>query len=129
MGNKSNSIQESYGNIKTDDEFGEINKINEIEKIKENKERKKKTSSPKVVVGIDFGTSGIGYAFSFYNQQNQIILCEFNGQTADKKVPTEIILDKDLKDVLAFGNECFGYILSHKKDTYEYFKNIKMNLY
>ena len=84
---------------------------------------------PKVIVGIDFGTAGIGYAYSFYNNPLNIILSDFNGQTGDKKVPSEIILDKKLEDTLAFGNDCKGYIKTHEKNTYEYFKNIKMNLY
>ena len=84
----------------------------------------------KVVVGIDFGTSGIGYAYSFSGDNpNSIILSDFHGQSADNKVPSEIILDNYLNDVLAFGSECKGYIRTHNKTEYEYFKNIKMNLY
>ena len=125
MGNKSNSAQKRH----EINDFDKVNEINEIEDIQTNKGQKMKSSPPKVVVGIDMGTSGIGYAYSFYNNQNQIILSDFNCQSPDKKVPTEIILDKDLNDVLAFGNECLGYILFHDKNIYEYFKNIKMNLY
>ena len=33
----------------------------------------------KIVVGIDFGTSGIGYAYSFENHINSIILCNLPG--------------------------------------------------
>ena len=51
------------------------------------------------------------------------------GQSADRKVPTEIILDLQLESVLAFGSECSGYILGKDKKEYEYFKDIKMNLY
>ena len=84
----------------------------------------------KVVIGIDFGTSGIGYAYSFSGDNiNSIILSDFHGQSADNKVPSEIILDTNLDAVLAFGSECKGYIRTHNKTTYEYFKNIKMNLY
>ena len=85
---------------------------------------------PKVIVGIDFGTSGVAYAFSFQNNQSQIYLSDFEGQSADKKVPTEIILDNDLKEILSFGHECSGYIMCHHdKNSYQYFKDIKMNLY
>ena len=84
----------------------------------------------KVIVGIDFGTSGIAYAFSFLNNQKQIFLSDFEGQSADKKIPTEIILDNEFNEVLAFGHECSGYIkCHHQKNSYEYFKDIKMNLY
>ena len=80
-------------------------------------------------IGIDFGTSEIGYAFSLENHINKIHLSDLPGQGSDNKVPTEIILSTDLKDVLAFGANCKGYISVNDKETYEYFKNIKMNLY
>ena len=84
----------------------------------------------KVVVGIDFGTSGIGYAYGFFGKdQNSIILSDLPGQGADNKVPSEIILDKKFKDILSFGANCKGYINTHEKCNYEYFKEIKMNLY
>ena len=83
----------------------------------------------KVVVGIDFGTSGIGYAYGFSGQIDRIFLSNFHGQSEDNKVRSEIILDNYLQDILAFGNECNGYANTHEKNTYEYFKNIKMNLY
>ena len=96
-----------------------------------------------IVVGIDFGTAGIGYAFSFENQPNSIIESDFIGQNSGKKVPTEIILTPDSKYVLAFGEECKDYIkkaedknrnektedMNHHKSQYEYYKDIKMNLY
>jgi hypothetical protein len=141
MGNKSHKSKiniEKYQKIKFNDNNdinniyeidNGINNINEVSEIKISKNRKINKPPPKIVVGIDLGTSGIGYAYGFYNNQNNIIVSDFTGQSSDKKVPTEIILDKDLKDVLAFGHECMGYIKSHDKDTYEYFKNIKMNLY
>ena len=83
----------------------------------------------KIVVGIDFGTSGIGYAYGFSDNIDKIFLSNLPSQKADNKVPTEIILDNDMDHILAFGNECKGYIITHDKDNYEYFKNIKMNLY
>ena len=89
----------------------------------------KKIKSPKIVVGIDFGTAGIGYAYSLCDNKKNIILSDLKGQ-CDNKVPTEIILDNEYKFILAFGNECSGYINSHyDKDSYQYFKDIKMNLY
>ena len=83
----------------------------------------------KVVVGIDFGTSGIGYAYSFENHINSIILSDFPEQSADRKVSSEIILDNYLKTILTFGSECKEYIRLNDKSEYEYFKDIKMNLY
>ena len=81
-----------------------------------------------VVVGLDFGSSGTGYAFSFNNPEN-INLGTFENQGVNKKVPTEIILDKNL-DIKAFGEECEQYIVLNKLNKGEfYFKKIKMNLY
>ena len=93
-----------------------INKINLID-------------NPQIVVGIDFGSSGVGYAYAFSNNITNIISSDFNGQSKDKKVPTEIILDTNLEDVLAFGEKCKDYIIAYDKNNYMYFKNIKMNLY
>ena len=83
----------------------------------------------KIVVGIDFGTSGIGYAYGFSENIDKIFLSNLHLQKSENKVPTEIVLDNNLIDILAFGNECKSFISTHEKDKYEYFKNIKMNLY
>ena len=78
-----------------------------------------------VVVGIDFGSWGTGYAYSFNDPQN-IDLGKFPGQTTQIKVPTEIILDSTLENVISFGTECSKYSL---KKGELYFKRIKMNIY
>jgi len=80
-----------------------------------------------VVVGIDFGSSGTGYAYSFNNPED-IILGYFDGQGTNIKVPTEIILDKDL-NVLAFGEKCKEYSNNQLDNGELYFKKIKMSLY
>ena len=61
-----------------------------------------------VVVGIDFGSSGSGYAYSFYNKDdiNHGIIF---GANVDNKVPTEIILD-DKNFIIQFGAECKQYL-------------------
>ena len=82
-----------------------------------------------IIVGIDFGTAGIGYAFSTENQPNSIIQADLEGQNQSRKVPNEIILSSDLKFILAFGAQCKQYIINNDNSDYEYFKNIKMNLY
>ena len=93
---------------------------------KNNEELYKKA---KVVVGIDFGTSGTGYAYSF-NDQNDIILGNFPGQGVDVKVPTEIILDSKFENILSFGVKCKEYYEQNQLKNGElYFKAIKMNLY
>ena len=84
----------------------------------------------KVIVGIDFGSSGTGYAYSF-KEKNDIILGKFAGQgiSSDAKVPTEIILDKFM-NVVAFGYKCEDYIKENKLKNGElHFQKIKMNLY
>ena len=103
------------------------------------------TSNNKVdyeaIVGIDFGSSGSGYAFSLKeknddkNGSNEVKYGEIlPGQipgAINSKVPTEIILDQLNPDkVLAFGKECDNYRKTNgfKKD-YLYFKGIKMKLY
>ena len=128
MGSQQNTNDEikEIKNIEEDDNSNKNELINSIKSITpinliEN-------TPPKIVVGIDFGTAGIGYAYSFYENQKNIILSDLKDQL-DNKVPTEIILDNDLNDVLAFGNECAGYIRAYPKESYQYFKNIKMNLY
>ena len=65
--------------------------------------------SQRIVVGIDFGTAGIGFAYSLYNDKQNIILSDLKNQI-DSKVPSEIILDNDLNKVLAFGNECSLFV-------------------
>ena len=57
-----------------------------------------------VVVGIDFGSSGSGYSYSFYKKDdiNHGIIF---GANVDNKVPTEIILDEQ-NSILQFGAEC-----------------------
>ena len=84
----------------------------------------------KVVVGIDFGTSGTGYAFS-YNNPKDIRVGRFINQGVESKVPTQIILDSKLEEVLAFGNECSNYINSNGlfKKGELFFRKIKMNIY
>ena len=115
MGNKSTQTNEKNNNINNIN----INNSNVILPFLDEE----------VTVGIDFGTSGIGYAYTFHNNNDQIYISAFNDQLADQKVPSEIILDTNMEDVLAFGAECKRYSRCHEKKYYEYFKNIKMNLY
>ena len=82
----------------------------------------------KVIVGIDFGSHGTGYAYS-YNNPKDIYLGLFLNQGVDSKVQTQIILDSKLEKVLAFGNECNKYIKTNGLSGHLFFKKIKMNLY
>ena len=61
-----------------------------------------------VVVGIDFGSSASGFAYS-YMDKNRIIHGQIYGGSVDNKVPTEIILDNN-KNVIKFGADCKRYL-------------------
>jgi hypothetical protein len=80
-----------------------------------------------VVVGIDFGSSGSGYAFSFFDN-NKICYCDMPGVDINKKMPTEIILD-DKNEIVAFGAKCKEYLKEKGLHQGNYFKGIKMHLY
>ena len=80
-----------------------------------------------VVVGIDFGSSGTGFAYSYFNK-NKIIHGEILGASVDYKVPTEIILD-DKNYVLQFGADCVKFLKEKGLESGHYFKGIKMLLY
>lgn len=81
-----------------------------------------------VIVGIDFGTSGSGFAYAYNNNQKEIIYGNIFGSNVDNKVPTQIILD-DNDNTLKFGVECVEYIKKNGLKEGHFFKNIKMNLY
>ena len=80
-----------------------------------------------VVVGIDFGSSGSGFAYSYFDK-NKIIHGQIYGASVDYKVPTEIILD-DNDCVVQFGADCVKYLKEKGLETGHYFKGIKMELY
>jgi hypothetical protein len=79
-----------------------------------------------VVVGIDFGSSRTGFAYSFFNK-NKIMHGQIYG-SIDSKVPTQIILD-DNNCIVQFGANCSQYLNEKGFETNHYFKDIKMNLY
>ena len=81
-----------------------------------------------VVVGIDFGSSGSGYAYAFNDNKEEMIHGMINGANVDNKVPTEIILD-DKNNTIRFGVECVEYLRKKGLKAGHYFKEIKMNLY
>ena len=80
-----------------------------------------------VVIGIDFGSSGSGYAYSFMNDKN-INHGYISGGSVDNKVPTEIILSDDYQ-ILEFGKDCKQFLKEKGLNSGNYFKGIKMNLY
>ena len=80
-----------------------------------------------VVVGIDFGSSGTGFAYSYFNK-DKIIHGQIYEASIDYKIPTEIILD-DNNYVLKFGSDCIKYLKEKGLKTGHFFKGIKMHLY
>ena len=110
--------------------FNDIDNLifNNEEKENNLKQKEKVNNEGDIVIGIDFGSSGIGFAYGFFGNENgQITSGYFKGQSNNNKVSTELILDDDLK-LLAFGDNCISYLSSHTKNIH-HFKNIKMNLY
>ena len=80
-----------------------------------------------VVVGIDFGSSGSGFAYSFFDK-HKIIHGQIYGASVDYKVPTEIILDDD-NYTIQFGADCIKFLKEKGLEVGNYFKGIKMHLY
>ena len=80
-----------------------------------------------VVVGIDFGSSGTGFAYSYFDK-NKIIHGQIYGASVDYKVQTEIILD-DQNYILQFGADCVKFLKEKGLSAGHYFKGIKMELY
>ena len=83
-------------------------------------------------VGIDFGTSGSTFSYwypdSKSDNKESIKIKKWAGEGTANKTSTQIILDQDLNEILAFGKDCEKFI--KQSDTeYLYFSNIKMYLY
>ena len=83
-------------------------------------------------VGIDFGTSGSTFSYwypdSKSDNKESIKIKKWDGEGTANKTSTQIILDQDLNEILAFGKDCEKFI--KQSDTeYLYFSNIKMYLY
>ena len=83
-----------------------------------------------VVVGIDFGSSGSGFAYAYKDNEQEIIYGSIYGSNVNYKVPTEIILNDNNK-TLKFGAECKQWLINEgsQKEKGHYFKEIKMHLY
>ena len=81
-----------------------------------------------VVVGIDFGSSGSGYAYAFTDNKDEIHQGMIYGANVDNKVPTSIILN-DYDKTIKFGVECLEHLKIKGGKAGHYFKDIKMNLY
>ena len=87
-------------------------------------------SNIKIIIGIDFGSSGLCFAYGRLNKkEKKVNIGYFDGQAENSKISNEIILDDELKRVLAFGNDCSSFLCSKQDFKFHHFKNIKMNLY
>ena len=83
-----------------------------------------------IVIGVDFGSCGITFAYGFLDDpKKEINPGRFTEQGINNKVSTEIIISEDYSKVLCFGNECQKFLSSTQDKKYHHFKNIKMNLY
>ena len=84
-----------------------------------------KQNKEKVVIGVDFGTSGTAFSYAFKNSKEDILSPD------EMKYPTEIILDSYLDKILAFGKDCRQFLSSGKgsEKKYYHFSDIKMKLY
>ncbi len=86
--------------------------------------------SGQIIIGIDFGTSGLCFSYgTLINRNIEPHIGHFDGQGRDNKILNEIILDDNLTQVLAFGNDCNSFLCSAHNCKFHHFKNIKMNLY
>ncbi|KAJ3097134.1 hypothetical protein HDU97_005136 [Phlyctochytrium planicorne] len=103
----------------------------------------------KVIVAIDLGTKGIGYAYAFCKPNGTLELGEIFLNKAwplslGKKTTTAILLRKNYSitsrlgltsfttEIEAFGDEAVQRVINLKQDdmkNYLYFKTFKMNLY
>ena len=89
-----------------------------------------KSNNKDIIIGIDFGTSGIGFAYGFLDDPNRVVhLGHFDGQEKARKISSEIILDDDLKNVICYGNECKNFLCTISNIKFHHFNKIKMNLY
>ena len=83
----------------------------------------------KVIVAIDFGTSGTTYAFAFLDSKEDIICAKWSDISNSKNL-TEIILDENY-ETIKFGKECQEYLSeqSSSEKNFYHFTDIKMKLY
>ena len=92
------------------------------------KQEKAIKNNEAIIIGIDFGSSGISFSYGFLYNKETPTPGYFDGQNINNKISSKIILDDDL-NLLAFGNDCDSYLSSINKKSFHHFKNIKMNLY
>ena len=83
----------------------------------------------KVIVAIDFGTSGSTYAYAFIDSKDDIIHAKWP-DSPDLKNSTEIILNEKI-EIIKFGKEYKQYLedLSISEEKFYHFTDIKMKLY
>ena len=83
-------------------------------------------------VGIDFGTSGTTFSYWLPKtnlDQGNISVKQWAGIGTANKMETEIILDKNFNEILAFGRRDCSNFVKNSNEKYFYFSNVKMYLY
>ena len=83
----------------------------------------------KVIVSIDFGTSGTTYAFAFLDAKDDIMCAKWS-EIPNSKNLTEIILGEN-DEIITFGKECQEYLSQQSSSgkKFYHFTDIKMRLY
>ncbi|ETO36039.1 hypothetical protein RFI_01025 [Reticulomyxa filosa] len=79
-------------------------------------------------VGIDFGTDGTGFAYSFFNEEVHKEQKWPGRLLAELKCKTNILLDKN-GDFVAFGQEAADEYTSNTDCSLEFYERFKMALY
>ena len=94
----------------------------------------KSTTSYKISVAIDFGTSNCAVAYSYASdKQNVIVINDWqDGYQTHGKFPCAALFDKN-QQLLAFGYAAIekyqGIVADEEQNDYYFFRNFKMELY
>ena len=84
------------------------------------KYRDNKKDKHEIIIGIDFGTINSGFAYSYINENSKI--------NYNKKIPTEIILSKDLQNALLYSKTATVTMMNYNQKELNkilYIKSIK----
>ena len=85
----------------------------------------------KITIGIDFGSTYSGFAYSFNDINMNSIFTSLNEESTYCKFKTEILINKDTNEVKKWGDDAYNTFLHMneiEKNKYLYFKGLKLNL-
>ena len=106
-----------------------ISKNNENFKAIKNEVPRTIKNKGDIVIGIDFGSSGLAFSYGFFDEEKvQPTQGYFETEDNINKITSEIILNDDL-ELMYFGNDCNSYLSSTQIEKFHHFRNIKMCLY